>query len=64
MKIALCLLAGMTEEVTLQTSTGVANGRDEQDEPGAPTGQDEQDGTDSGPAPHAPHQPDTERLQE
>ncbi len=61
MNTALCLLAGMTEEVTLQTSTGAANGRDEQDEqvePGAQAGPDEQGGTDS------PHQPDTERLQE
>jgi hypothetical protein len=64
MNTALCLLAGMTEEVTLQTSTGAANGRDEQDEqdkqsePGAQDGTDEQGGTDR------PHQPDTERLQE
>jgi hypothetical protein len=54
----------MTEEVTLQTSTGAANGRDEQDEPGAPAGQGVQDETDSGSAPHPPHQPDTDRLQE
>ncbi len=52
------------EEVTLQTSMGAANGRDEQDEPGTPAGQDEQAGTDSGPALHTPHQPDTERVQE
>ena len=64
MKIALCLLAGMTEEVTLQTSTGAAKDLDRTDEPATPADQSEPEGTSSGPAHDNTRQPDTERLQE
>ncbi len=54
----------MMEEVTLQTSTGAAKGRDESDEPGTPVEQGEPDETGCGSEQDAPWQPDTEQLQE
>ncbi len=54
----------MTEEVTLQTSTGAAKDLDRVDEPATPADQSEPEGTSTGPAHDTTRQPDTERLQE
>jgi hypothetical protein len=54
----------MTEEVTLQTSTGAAKERDESDEPGTPAEQGDPDEMGGGSAQDPPRQPDTGRLQE
>ncbi len=61
---ALCLHAGMTEEVTLQTSTGAAKEQDGTDEPGTPAKQSEPDETSTGSAQDTTRQLDTERLQD
>ena len=54
----------MTEEVTLQTSTGAAKDLDRADEPATPADQSEPEGTSTGPAHDTTRHPVTERLQE